>query len=50
MEYLLIEYLVPLMDDIDHSALIEEWKQNLDAVFYEKHLNQNVKLPSRKNN
>ena len=24
------------MDDIYHPALIEEWKQNLDAAAYEK--------------
>ena len=31
-----IEYLVPIMEDIDHPALIEERKQNLDADTYEK--------------
>ena len=33
---LFIEYLVPTMEDIDHPALIEERKQNLDADTYEK--------------
>ena len=33
---LFIEYLVPIMDDIDHPALIEEWKQKFDAAAYEK--------------
>ena len=36
------------MDDINHPAIIEEWKQNLDAASYEKQLNQYVKLPSNK--
>ena len=43
-----IDYLVPIMDDIDHPALIEEWKQNIDADSYENNLNQDVKLPSIK--
>ena len=36
IDELFIEYLVPIMDDIDHPALIEEWKQNVDAAAYEK--------------
>ena len=32
----LIEYILPIMDDIDHRVLIEEWKQNIDAAAYEK--------------
>ena len=27
-----IEYLVTIMDDLDHPASIEEWKQNIDAA------------------
>ena len=34
------------MNNLDHTALIEEWKQNLDAAAYEKNLNQYVKIPS----
>ena len=26
------------MEDLDHPALIEEWKQNIDAYPYEKYL------------
>ena len=33
---LFIEYLVPIMENLDHPALIEEWKQNIDAADYEK--------------
>ena len=36
------------MDYIYHPALIEEWKQNLDAAAYEKNLNQDIKVPSIK--
>ena len=43
-----IEYLVSVMYDPDIPALIEEWKQNLDAADYEKKLNQDVKLPSKR--
>ena len=31
-----IEYLVPIIDNIDHPALIEERKRNIDASSYEK--------------
>ena len=33
------------MKNIDHPALIEEWKKNIDAADYEKNLNQVVKIP-----
>ena len=41
-------YLVPVMDDLDHPAFIEEWKKNLDVAAYEKNLYKDVKLPSIK--
>ena len=31
-----IKYLVPVMNDLDHPELIEEWKQNIDAAAYER--------------
>ena len=34
------EYHIPLLNDIDHPALIEEWKRNIDAAAYEKYLNK----------
>ena len=34
------------MEDLHHTALIEERKQNLDDAAYEKNINQNVKIPS----
>ena len=33
---LFIEYLVPIMEDLDHPVLIEERKQNIDAAVYER--------------
>ena len=44
-----IEYLVTIMDDLDHPASIEEWKQNIDAAAFEK-LNQDVKITSIRKN
>ena len=34
------------MDDLDHPALIEGWKQTLDAAYYENILNKDVKILS----
>ena len=34
------------MDDIEHPALIEERKENLDAAVYEKNLYKYVRLTS----
>ena len=30
------KYHIPLLNNIDHPALIEEWKQNIDATAYGK--------------
>ena len=43
---LFIEYLVPIMDDLEHPKLIEEQKQNMDASSYEENVNQEFKIPS----
>ena len=43
-----MEYLVPVMENIEHHAFIEEWIQNLDAAAYEKNLPKDEKLPSIK--
>ena len=45
---LFIEYIVPVMDNHDHPALIEKWKKHIDADDYETNKNQDVKLPSIK--
>ena len=31
---------IPLLKDIDHPALIKEWKQNLVSAAYEKYINK----------
>ena len=36
IDELFIEYLVTIMEDLDHPMLIEECKQNIDAAAYEK--------------
>ena len=38
------------MDNFNHPAVIEEWKQNLDADTYNKNLNQDLELPSNRKN
>ena len=35
---LFLEYLVLIMEDIEHPALIEEWIQNIDSAAYENNL------------
>ena len=40
------QYIKPLFKDIDHTALIRKWKQNIDAAVYGNKLKQN--LPSKK--
>ena len=41
-------YLVPVMEDLEHPTLIEEWIHILDAAAYEKNLHKDEKLPSMK--
>ena len=36
IDYLFLGYLIPVMEDLGHPALIEEFKQNMDAAVYEK--------------
>ena len=36
IDEIFIKYLVPIMDDLDHTALIGYRKQNLDAADDEK--------------
>ena len=37
-----------MLNDINHTALVEEWKLNLDATAYEKKIDANVNRPSDK--
>ena len=41
-------YVVPLLKDINHPALLQEWKLNLDAAAYEKYIDANMSKPSDK--
>ena len=45
---LFLEYLVPVMKDLEHPAFIEEFIQNLDAAAYKKSLHKDEKLTSMK--
>ena len=41
------QYYLPLLKDINHPVLIQEWKKNIDAAAYEKNLNKEIYLPSK---
>ena len=41
-------YVVPLLKDINHLALLQEWKLNLDAAAYERNMDANMSKPSDK--
>ena len=45
---LFLEYFFTVMEDLEHPALIEEWKQKLNAASNEKNLYKDVNLPSTK--
>ena len=42
------ELRINLLNNLDHPALIQQLKRNINFAAYTKHLNQDVKLPSRK--
>ena len=39
-------YFVPLLKDINHLALLQEWKLNLDDAEYERNIDDNKSKPS----
>ena len=41
-------YIVPLLKDINHPALLLEWKLYLDAAAYENDIDDNIFKPSYK--
>ena len=41
-------YVVPLLTDINHPALHQEWKLNIDAAGYENNIDTNMSKPSLK--
>ena len=43
-----IAYVVPLFKDINHPALIQEWKLILDDEAYERNIDSNMSKPSDK--
>ena len=42
-------YVENLLDDINHLALVEEWKLNLNSAAHEKQIDFKVNIPSDKN-
>ena len=42
-------YVVTLLKYINHPALLQEWKLNLDALAYENNIDANMSKPSEKN-
>ena len=42
-------YVTPQMKEINHPAIIQEWKLNIDASDYERNMAENYR-PSEKNN
>ena len=41
-------YIVPLLKDINHPALLQESKINLDSEVYENNIDANMSEPSDK--
>ena len=41
-------YVVPLLKKINHPSLLQEWKPNIDASAYEKHIYDNLYKTSDK--
>ena len=41
-------YVVPLLKDINHLALLQEWKLDTDAAAYERNIDANISTPSDK--
>ena len=48
IDNLFIKYHIPIMDYLDHTAMIKEWKQLFSAADYGNNLNQDVNIPSVK--
>ena len=41
-------HVVPLLKDINHPALLQEWKLNLGASAYERNIDYDISKPSDK--
>ena len=41
-------YFMPQIKEINHPAIFQEWKLNIDAAEYERNMEENYK-PSEKN-
>ena len=43
-----IAYVLPLIQGINHPALLQEWRLNIDAAEYEQNIDANLYKPSEK--
>ena len=43
-----IAYVLPLIQGINHPALLQEWRLNIDAAEYEQNIDANLYKPSKK--
>ena len=41
-----LEYLFPVLEDIENPAFVKEWMQNTNAVAYEKYRYKDENVPS----
>ena len=42
-------YVVPMLKDRNHTALLQEWKLNIDDATYERNIDANMSKSSDKN-
>ena len=45
-----IQYVVPLIKEINHPELLQEWRLNIDASEYERNIDANLYKNSEKRN
>ena len=44
------EYVEPLIKEINHPALLQEWRLNINAAYYERNIDANLYKHSEKVN
>ena len=45
---ILSAYAVPLIKEINHPSLIQEWRLKIDAEYYKRNIDANLYKPSEK--
>ena len=41
-------YVQPLIKEINHLSLLQEWRLNIDAAYYKQNIDANLYKPSEK--